>query len=90
MITWDARDWLARLVGCPASELAVHSRDAYSGETQVRYQRGGEVVARMIVSGPITPMGESSGHWLVSVRIGSGSDDVHEITVPAGATITYE
>ncbi len=85
MATWDARAWLAGLVGCERSELAVRSIDQYGPtETQVRYERGGEAVARLIVAGPMYPMGiqKGRGHWLVSVRIGSGSDDVHSIEVP--------
>ena len=92
MATWDAREWLAGLIGCPRSELAVRSIDRYGDtETQVRYERGDEAVARLIVSGPVVPMGEPAerGHWAVSVRIGSGSEDVHAIDVPAGDEIAY-
>src|SRR5689334_14244496 len=70
--TWDAREWLATLVGCERSELAVRSIDRYGPtETQVRYERGDEAVARLVVAGPIVPMGTQlgQGHWLVSVRI---------------------
>jgi hypothetical protein len=57
----------------------------------VRYERGDEAVARMIVSRPIVPMGEpeGGGHWAVSVRIGSGSEDVHSVDVPAADEIVY-
>lgn len=90
--TWDARGWLAGLVGCERSELAVRSRDQYGPkETQVRYERGDEAVARLIVAGPVHPMGahEGGGHWLVSVRIGSGSEDVHSIEIPETDEILY-
>jgi hypothetical protein len=79
-------------MGCERSELAVRSLDRYGpAETQVRYERGAEAVARLIVSGPIVPMGEQPerGHWAVSVRIGSGSEDVHSIDVPEGDEIIY-
>lgn len=92
MATWDARDWLAGLIGCERSELAVRSIDRYGPkETQVRYERGSEAVARLIVTGPIVPMGkrEGQGHWLVSVRIGTGSEDVHSIDVPEPDEIRY-
>ncbi|HEY6057187.1 MAG TPA: hypothetical protein VIV06_04100 [Candidatus Limnocylindrales bacterium] len=92
METWDAREWLAGLVGCERSELAVRSVDHYGpNETQVRYERGEEAVARLVVAGPIVPMGEQEGrgHWHVSVRIGSGSEDVHEIDVPETHEILY-
>jgi hypothetical protein len=29
------------------------------------------------------------GHWVVSVRIGSGSEDVHRIDVPEADEIVY-
>ncbi len=89
---WDARAWLAGLIGCERSDLAVRSTDRYGPiETQVRYERDGEVVARLIVGGPIVPMGEreGEGHWAVSVRIGTGSEDVHSIDVPGADEIVY-
>lgn len=92
MATWDARAWLAGLMGCDRSELSVRSIDQYGPrETQIRYERGGEAVARLIVEGPMLPMGtrEGQGHWLVSVRIGSGSEDVHTIDVPEADEILH-
>jgi hypothetical protein len=92
MSTWDARAWLADLIGCARDDLTVRSVDRYGPtETQVRYERGDEAVARLIVAGPIVPMGEPAGggHWSVSVRIGSGSEDVHTIDVPAADEIVY-
>ena len=57
MATWDAREWLAGLMGCEPSELAVRSTDRYGAhETQVRYERGGESVARVFVSGAVLLM----------------------------------
>ena len=90
--TWDARAWLAGLIGCERTELAVRSVDTYGDtETQVRYERGDQAIARLIVAGPILPMGkpDGQGHWAVSVRIGSGSEDVHSIDVPQADEIVY-
>jgi hypothetical protein len=90
--SWDARAWLAALIGGEPSELAVRSVDRYgTSETQVRYERGNEAVARMIVSGPILPLGkrEGQGHWAIAVRIGSGSEDVHTIDVQESDEIVY-
>ncbi len=92
MASWDARSWLAGLIGCEPSELTVRSIDRYGPqETQVRYQRGDEAVARLIVTGPVIPMAsrEGQGHWAVSVRIGSGSEDVHAVDVPETDEIVY-
>jgi hypothetical protein len=92
MASWDARAWLASLMGCEPTDLAVRSVDHYGPtETQVRYERGNEAVARLLVSGPIIPMGarEGQGHWAVSVRIGSGSEDVHSVEVPESDEIVY-
>ena len=89
---WDARGWLADLAGCERSELAVRSIDHYGpGETQVRYERGDVAVARLIVTGPFVTMGDEDrqGHWLVSVRIGSGSEDAHTAEVPVTEEIVY-
>jgi hypothetical protein len=89
---WNARDWLAGLMACEPSELVVRSIDHYGPlETQVRYERQGEVVARVVVSGPIVPMGEAEGrgHWAVSATIGSGMGDVHTIVVPQLDEIVY-
>ncbi len=91
MATWDAREWLAGLMGCERSELAVRSTDRYGPETQVRYERGDESVARLIVTGPILPMGQrtGAGHWLVSAQIGWDSQGAHTIDVPEGNEIVY-
>jgi hypothetical protein len=90
--TWDARGWLAGLVGCERGELTVLSVDQYGpAEKQVRYQRAGQAIARLVVAGPILAMGERQGRgqWHVTVRIGSGSDDVHSIDVPEADEIVY-
>lgn len=92
MAPWDARAWLASLMGCERDDLAVRSIDRYGPEeTQVRYERGQEAVARLIVTGPILPLGARAGggHRVVSARIGTGSDDVHEIDVPESDEIAY-
>ena len=92
MATWDARDWLAGLIGCEKGDLAIRSVDRYGPtETQVRYERGNEAVARLVVAGPVVPMGKKpgEGHWAVSVRIGTGSEDVHEIEIPEANEIVY-
>jgi hypothetical protein len=90
--TWDARDWLAGLMGCPRTELGVRSIDKYGPtETQVRYERGHEAVARLVVTGPERQMGvpEGKGTWRISVRIGSGSEDVHELAIPETDEVVY-
>ncbi|OGO56533.1 MAG: hypothetical protein A2V84_06545 [Chloroflexi bacterium RBG_16_70_13] len=92
VVTWDAREWLAGLIGCSRDELAVRSIDKYGdSETQVRYERAGEAVARLMVRGPIRTMGVKAGGgtWEVSVRIGTGSEDVHEIEVPETDEVRY-
>ena len=92
MATWDARGWLAGLAGCERDELFVRSIDQYgAAEKQVRYERDGQAIARLIVAGPIVAMGEreGQGHWAVTVRIGSGSDDVHSIDVPEADEIVF-
>jgi hypothetical protein len=90
--TWDARDWLAGFIGCSRDELAIRSIDKYGdAETQVRYERGNEAVARLVVQGPVRPMGVRTGEgtWAVSVRIGTGSEDVHELAIPETDEIVY-
>lgn len=92
MARWDARAWLANLMGCEPGDLVVRSIDRYgTKETQVRYERGSQAVARLIVAGPIVPLGEpeGQGHWAVSVRIGTGSEGVHSIERPETDEIVY-
>ena len=92
MAKWDARAWLAGLMGCEPGDLVVRSIDRYGPiESQVRYERGHQAVARLIVAGPILPLGEpeGQGHWAVSVRIGTGSEDVHSIELPETDEIVY-
>ena len=90
--TWDARGWLATLAGCERDELAVRSIDHYGPrKTHVRYERRAMAVARLLVTGPVVTMGDEDhqGHWLVSVRIGSGSEDAHTAEVPVTDAIVY-
>jgi hypothetical protein len=90
--TWDAREWIASLMGLERADLVVRSVDRYGPlETQVRYERGNEAVARLTVSGPVVPMGvkEGGGHWLVRAQIGSGTVDVHEMELPQVEEIVY-
>jgi hypothetical protein len=92
MATFDARAWLAGLMGCGRDELEVRSTDRYGEhETQVRYDRGGASVARVIVTGPILDMGdrEGSGHWLVAAQVGWEAKDAHSVTVPEADEIVY-
>lgn len=92
MATWDARDWLAGLMGCPRDELTVISTDKYGDrETQVRYERAGQSVARLIVTGPIRDMGdhEGAGHWLVSAQVGWEAKGAQSARVPESEVIVY-
>jgi hypothetical protein len=90
--SWDAREWIAGLMGLAQGDLAVRSIDRYGpGETQVRYERGNEAVARLTVAGPLRPMGvkEGDGHWAIKAQIGSGTVDVHDIELPETDEIVY-
>jgi hypothetical protein len=90
--TWDARGWIAGLMGLSQDDLAIRSIDRYGpGETQVRYERGNEAVARLTVTGPVVPMGvaEGGGHWVLKAEIGSGTRDVHGIELPEADEIVY-
>lgn len=92
MATWDARGWLAGLIGCEREELTVRSTDRYGArETQVRYERGGESVARVIVTGPHHEMTDKAGggHWLVAAQIGWDAKDAHSVTIPEADEIVY-
>ena len=92
MATWDARGWLAGLMGCERGDLTVRSTDRYGQhETQVRYERGGESVARVIVTGPIRDMGvrEGGGYWLVSSQIGWEAKGAQSVRVPESEEIVY-
>jgi hypothetical protein len=92
MATWRAREWVAGLMGLDEDGLAVRSIDRYGEqETQVRYERGDEAVARLTVTGPVRPMGvaQGAGHWVIKAHIGSGMGDVHQVEVPEGDEIEY-
>ena len=93
MSKWDARGWVAGLLGLDPSDVAVRSVDRYGdSETQVRYEHGGVVVARLTVTGPVRPYPTSAGlgHWELRALIGSGTQDVHLIEVPEAEEIVYE
>jgi hypothetical protein len=88
--TWDARAWVAALIGCDPTELGIRSTDKYGAtETQTRYDRGGEPVARLTVSGPVGPSstGAGQGLWAVITQIGSGTYKVNSVVVPESGEI---
>ena len=93
MATWEARAWVAGLLGCDPGELSIRSTDAYgTRETQVRYERGGEPVARLTVAGPISSFSikvAGKGHWAVTAQLGSGTYEVHRLEVPEADEIVY-
>jgi hypothetical protein len=93
MAKWDARGWVAGVLGLDPSDVAVRSIDRYGeSETQVRYEHGGVVVARLTVTGPVHPFmsPEGQGHWELKAQIGSGTQDVHLIELPESDEIVYE
>jgi len=75
MAMWDARGWVASLVGCDAGELTIRSTDTYGTETQVRYERGGQAVGK--------------GHRAVTAQLGAGTYEVHRLAVPESDEIAY-
>jgi predicted enzyme related to lactoylglutathione lyase len=90
--TWDARAWLAGAMGCARDDLTVRSIDHYGPqETQVRYELKGEAVARVIVRGPIVPMGvqPGQGHRAISAVVGSGMEDLHSIDIPESQEVLF-
>lgn len=92
MVTWDARAWVAGLIGCDPAELVIRSTDRYGTETQVRYERGGEPVARLTVGGPVRSFSDAAGqgHRAVTAQLGSGTYEVHSLDVPESDEIEYE
>jgi hypothetical protein len=90
---WDARNWVAGLLGCDPGELSIRSTDTYGAtETQTRYERGGEPVARVTVQGPVRTSFScltEQGHWAVTAQIGAGTYMVHSLEVPESDEIVY-
>ncbi len=91
MGTWDARAWVAGLIGCEPAELGVRSTDIYGMETQVRYERGGEAVARLTVAAPVQSFSDAvgKGHRAVTAQLGSGTYEIHSLAVPESDEIVY-
>ena len=91
MATWDARAWVASLIGCDRGELGVRSTDTYGKETQVRYERGGEAVARLTVAVPVQSFSDAvgKGHRAVTAQLGAGTYEIHSLAVPESDEITY-
>jgi hypothetical protein len=89
--TWDARAWVAGLIGCDPGELSVRSTDAYGTETQVRYERGGEAVARLTVAAPVQSFSDAvgKGYRAVTAQLGAGTYEVHRLAVPESDEIAY-
>jgi hypothetical protein len=87
---WDARAWVAGLIGCDPSELSIRSTDSYgTTETQTRYDRAGEPVARLTVVAPVRSFFDPAGHWTVTAQLGAGTYEVHSLDVPESDEIVY-
>ena len=91
MAMWDARGWVASLVGCDPRELTIRSTDTYGTETQVRYERGGQAVARLTVAPPVQSFSDAvgKGHRAVTAQLGAGTYEVHRLAVPESDEIAY-
>ena len=92
MAIWDARKWLGSLMDLSEGDLTVRSIDRYGdSETQVRYEQGGQAVARLTVTGPVREMLEQEGQglWVIKAQIGSGTSDIHGLELPETDEIVY-
>ena len=91
MAMWDARGWVASLVGCESGELTIRSTDTYGTETQVRYERGGQAVARLTVAPPVQSFSDAvgKGHRTVTAQLGAGTYEVHRLAIPESDEIAY-
>jgi hypothetical protein len=69
--TWNARTWVAALVGCRSDELSILSSDA----GQVRYaDTSGNEVALLVIAGPMRPLdGTADGYYEVKLRLADGT-----------------
>jgi hypothetical protein len=85
--SWDARAWVAEVVGCDPADLSILGTDESSGR-QVWYAGGdGTQVARLVVAGPIRPLG-GEDHWAVAVQLPDGT--IHDgPEVPESTHIAY-
>jgi hypothetical protein len=88
---WNARSWVASVLGCSQADLSIRSRrDDYMTGTQVRYDRVGEQVARLIVAGPVRPLdGKPEGHWVIAVELADGSTREPTTDIPESIIIEY-
>jgi hypothetical protein len=88
---WDARAWVAGLIGCDPGELSIRSTDVYGTETQVRYERGGEALARLTVAPPVQSFSDAvgKGHRAVTAQLGAGTYQVFLMAVPESDEIVY-
>lgn len=92
MARFDARGWVAGLLGMDPGEVAVRSVDHYGeSETQVRYENQGVAVVRLTVTGPVRPFMTAEGHgrWELRASIGSGTQDVHTMELPETDEIDF-
>jgi len=75
-VSWDARSWVASVLGVGRDDLMPVSRDDRGG-LQVRYALVSDPrkeVARLVMAGPIRPLnGEPRGHWEVRLEDAKGN-----------------
>jgi hypothetical protein len=82
-VGWDARSWVASVLGVGRDDLMLISRDDMPirrddrAGLQVRYALVNDPrneVARLVMAGPIRPLdGERGGHWEVHLEDAKGN-----------------
>lgn len=70
-MAWNARAWVASVLGCDVDDLEILDRSP----GQVRYQdRGGKQVAWLVVADPLnTPRGMPKNRYEIMLRLSDGT-----------------
>ena len=86
-MSWNARAWVAGILGCDVEELSIKSQ----GTGQVHYQdSAGTEVAWLVVAGPISTLdGTPGGRHEIMLRLPNGTFHRPEEVVPDTANIEF-
>ena len=92
-MTWDARGWVASVVGVESDDLMVVHRDDRAG-TQVSYALVNDSrteVARLVLGGPLRALDPAQPHGTYEVRLELPDGSIHSPsrTIPGDTDIDF-
>ena len=70
---WDARAWIASVVGCSRDDLTILSEDLSHGRVINYGGADGQYVGRLVMGGPLKTLSTSMSAWEIVFELADGT-----------------